>query len=100
VRGVDVDSDGQAPWTGMEIRGHRAERFAENHIRAAVQEADRLGVALHRHGGDAALDRELGELDAHPLRQRAHSAFHDPLQSWCQGRVAHVSSSARVRRPR
>jgi response regulator NasT len=52
-----------------------AERLAEHDVGAAVHQPDGLGVALDRHRRDGALDRELRELDAHLLGERAHSAL-------------------------
>ena len=41
MRGVDVDSDRELAGPGVEVRGHRAEGFAEDDVRTAVEEADR-----------------------------------------------------------
>ena len=71
---VDLDADGEPAGARPEVRGHGAERLAEHHVGAAVQQHRRLGVALDRHSRDRSLDRELEELDAHLLGQGAGSA--------------------------
>ena len=52
----------------------RTEGLGEHHIRAAVQQADGLGVAGNRHGGDGAFGGQLLELDAHGGDKLAHAA--------------------------
>jgi hypothetical protein len=65
----------------VEVGRHRAEGLAENDVRAAVQQSDRLRVALDRHRRDGALDAELRELDAHLLGEGAHSALTRPIHA-------------------
>ena len=57
------------------------ERLAEHHVGTAVHESDGLGVALDGHRRDAALERELEELHAHLLGERAHAARRPPSRA-------------------
>jgi len=103
---IDVDADGETARPGVQIGSHGTERLAQHDVGAAMQQADRLRVALHGHRADASLDGELGELDPHLLRQRAHAALRGPLHARHPSLLVHLSlirhtsSSASVRRSR
>ena len=61
-------------------RRHRAERFAEHDVGAAVQEADRLRVALDGHRRDASARRENSRNSMPIFSARAPpSALDEPL---------------------
>ncbi len=69
MRRVDLDAHRVTTGAGMDGRGDRAQRFAEHHVGAAVQQADDLGVALDGHPRHRVLGGQLEELDAHLLHQ-------------------------------
>jgi len=68
---VELDPDGCAPGTGVDLGGVRAEGLGEDAGRAAVQQAERLGVAGHGHRAHGALGAHLGDRDAHAFHQGA-----------------------------
>ena len=69
VRGVDVDADGDLLGVGVDRRPDRSERLGQRDGRTAVQQAERLRVALDRHRRHDALGGDLDELDAHLVVQ-------------------------------
>ena len=71
VGGVDVHPDGDLRRIGVDGGPDGSEGLGEHDGRPAVQEAERLGVALDRHGRDDPLRCDLDELDAHLVVQAA-----------------------------
>ncbi len=89
---VDVEPDGQPSGPDEQIRVHRAERFAEHDIRAAVHEPDGLGVALDGHRGHGAFTREFDPGHPHLVSEGAESAAIDPLERVHGNGVGHGAS--------
>src|SRR5690606_1430321 len=69
VGGVDVHAHGEAARAGIEGGCDRAEALGEHARGAAVQQAERLGVAVDRHPGDHAFGTRLDVLDAEAVVQ-------------------------------
>ena len=61
--GVDLDAHRMAPRPCVHPGRERPQRFGQHHVRPAVQDSGNLRVALHWHGGNAALRAHLLEPD-------------------------------------
>ena len=80
VRGADLDPDRDLGRAAVDRAGQAAERLAEHQVRAAVQDADGLRVALDRHPGERAGRGDLEQLDPHPGDERAALRRREALQ--------------------
>ena len=71
---VDVHADCYEVFAAVHACGERSEGLGEDHVGAAVQQADGLGVACDRHGCDGAFCGEFLELNAHGGDELAQAA--------------------------
>ena len=71
---VDVHADCYEVFAAVYARGEGAEGFGKDHVGAAVQQADGLGVTGDGHGCDGAFCGEFLELNAHGGDEFAQAA--------------------------
>ena len=82
VRRADLDADHHMAQAGVQGRAQRPDGLREHAGGAPVQQAERLGVAGHRHRGHDLGSGRRKDLDAHPVRQGAlgRGYRYDPVQ--------------------
>lgn len=68
--GIDIYANHSSMKARVEVCPNRTEAFGKNHIRATMEQAKRLGVALHRHAPDQSLWTCLKNLDPHFFIER------------------------------
>lgn len=82
---IDLDAHSEPAGTGVDGRGNGSEGLAEHDVSAAVEEADDLLVALHRHGRDRPFGRQLKKLESHLLGELASARRDEALHEfWVQ----------------
>ena len=69
VCGVDLDANGHAIVSSMEVCRDRTYRFADDAKSAAVEKPKRLTIAFNWHTGNDTRSRRLEHLYRHPLDQ-------------------------------
>ena len=92
------------PGWRVQAGADRAEALGEHARSAAVEQAERLDVALDRHGADDALGARLEDLDPHPVEQivsdiTGQLAMIGRLRCPCCIRLVARSSAARPSMP-
>ena len=75
VRCVDVEPHRDVPFRSHQVGVHRTERLTQHEVCPAVQQLDRLRVALDRHRGHGTLRRELEKLDFHLVGEGTEAAL-------------------------
>lgn len=69
VRAIEFHAYHGVAFTGQQRCVYRTDRLGEYRVRAAVQQTERLPIALYRHRGDDSLQRRLGDRNAHLLSE-------------------------------
>ena len=77
VRGVDVDPHGDLRRVGVDRGADGAQGLGQRDRRPAVQEPERLGVALHRHGRHDPVGGDLDQLDAQLVVEASVALGHE-----------------------